>query len=161
MDATPNGAYAVTHGEDNQPAPGVIFFLRRRNSTNDKREKMASPIHPYYLAYIRNNGEIRYGCGNAGQVLELFESVAIGKFEPIQGLCDQFDHDTQNGEDMARYDKLLNIVFDEIGRANKRTHIRELGNRGRRDVRLPVQSANQGSVNFELVTWLVILGRIS
>ena len=106
LEATPNGAYAVTHGESNRPAPGVVFFLRRRNAAKDGREKMASPIHPYYMAYIRSTGEIRYGCANARQVLELFESLAIGKTEPIQTLCDQFDRETQNGKDMASYDKL-------------------------------------------------------
>ena len=156
LDATPNGAYAVTHGEDNQPAPGVIFFLRRRNASLDKREKMASPIHPYYLVYIRNTGQIRYGCANARQVLELFESVAVGKTDPIQGLCDRFDRETQNGRDMARFDKLLKVVLADIGGANMATQIRQLGIFGQRDVRLPAKSSSPINADYELITWLVI-----
>ena len=156
LEATPNGAYAVSQGEDNRPAPGVIFFLRQRNATKDRREKMASPIHPYYLAYIRSPGQIRFGCANARQALELLESVAIGKTEPIQALCDQFDRETRNGKDMASYDKLLKAVIAEFSGANMATQIRQLGIQGARDARLPVQSAPPDLSEFELVTWLVI-----
>lgn len=117
---------------------------------------MASPIHPYYLGYIRSTGQIRYGCANARQALELFESVANGKTEPIQALCDQFDRETQNGKDMARYGKLLNAVIAQVGTANKSTQIHQLGIQGTRDARLPLQSASPDLGEFELVTWLVI-----
>ena len=62
LEATPYGAYAVTDGDDDTRRPGAIFFLRQRNAGADKREKAASPIHPYYAVYIRDNGDIRYGC---------------------------------------------------------------------------------------------------
>ena len=92
-------------------------------------------------------------------MLELFESAAIGKTEPLQKLCDQFDHETQNGKDMARYNQLLAAVMAHISRANKTTRSRQLGIHGRRDARLPIQSANPHNSDFELVTWLVIFER--
>ena len=153
LEAMPYGAYAVTDGEGDTAQPGVIFFLRQRNASTDQREKRASPIHPYYAVYIRDNGHIRYGCAHARQVLELFESVALGKTEPLQKLCDQFDRETQNGEDMARYDKLLKAVIAHIGGADRTAQIRQLGIRGQRDFRLPGQSVG----DFELVTWLIIV----
>ena len=156
LEATPYGAYALTDGGSDSTRPGVIFFLRQRNASEDKREKVASPIHPYYAVYIRDNGDIRYGCANARQVLELFESAAIGKTEPLQKLCDQFDHETQNGKDMARYDQLLNEVMKHINRTNTSTQIQQLGIGGQRDFRLPVKSENSTG-DFELVTWLIIL----
>ena len=156
LEATPDGAYALTDGGSESTRPGVIFFLRQRNASEDKREKVASPIHPYYAVYIRDSGDIRYGCANARQVLELFESAAIGKTEPLQKLCDQFDHETQNGKDMARYDQLLNEVMQHINRANTSTQIQQLGIGGQRDFRLPVKSENSTG-DFELVTWLIIL----
>ena len=101
LEATPRGAYAITDRSADPTGPGVIFFLHQRNAGVDKREKVASPIHPYYIVYIRDNGDVRYGCANARQVLDLFESAAIGKTEPLQSLCDWFDHETQNGRDMG------------------------------------------------------------
>ena len=154
LEATPQGAYALADGGNDSTRPGVIFFLRQRNASTDKREKVASPIHPYYAVYIRDNGDIRYGCANARQVLELFESAAIGKTEPLQKLCDQFDHETQNGKDMARYDQLLNEVMQHVNRANTSTQIQQMGIGGPRDFRLPVKPENSTS-DFELVTWLI------
>ena len=156
LEAMPSGAYAVTDGEGDAAQPGVIFFLRQRNASTDQKEKRASPIHPYYVVYIRDNEYIRYGCTNARQVLELFESVALGKTEPLQKLCDQFDSETQKGQDMAHYDKLLKAVIAHIGGADRATQIRQLGIQGQRDFRLPAKSEKPGNADFELITWLII-----
>ena len=156
LEAMPYGAYAVTDGKGDTAQPGVIFFLRQRNASTDKREKRASPIHPYCAVYIRDNGDIRYGCANARQVLELFESASLGKTEPLKRLCDQFDSETQNGQDMARYDKLLNTVIDHIGGADRATQIRQLSIHGQRDFRLPAKSSKPSNADFELITWLII-----
>ncbi len=155
LEATPKGVYAVTDIKSRVVRPGVIFILRQRNAGADKREKTASPIHPYYAVYIRDNGDIRCGCANARQVLELFEAAALGKTEPIQKLCDRFDQETKNGTDMTCYNQLLKAVLDHVHRANQTTHIQNLCIRGQRDIRLPVKSKNSTS-DFELVTWLVI-----
>ena len=156
LEAMPYGAYAVTNGKGDTARPGAIFFLRQRNANTDQKEKRASPIHPYYVVYIRDNGHIRYGCANARQVLELFESVALGKTEPLQNLCDQFDRETQNGQDMARYDKLLEAVMGHIGGADRATQIQQLGIHGQRDFRLSAKPAKSSNADFELITWLII-----
>ena len=156
LEAMPYGAYAVTDGEGDIAQPGVIFFLRQRNASTDHREKRASPIHPYYAVYIRDNENIRYGCAHARQVLELFESVALGKTEPLQKLCDQFDRETQNGQDMDHYDKLLKAVMAHIGGADRAAQIRQLSIHGQRDFRLPAKSTKPSNADFELITWLII-----
>ena len=156
LEATPFGAYAITGAGDNPSRPGVIFFLRKRNAVSDKREKAASPIHPYYAVYIRDNGDIRFGCTNAIQVLELFELCAADKIEPLQRLCDRFDQETQNGKDMSFYNQLLNQVFTHISRKNTGTHAHYLGAAGQRDFKLPVVSPDNSTDNFDLITWLII-----
>ena len=157
LEAMPNGVYAVTRGHGDTARPGAIFFFRQRDASADRREKAASPVHPYYAVYVRDSGDIRYGCAHARQVLELFESVAVGKTEPLQKLCDQFDHETQNGRDMTHYNRLLNAVMAHISGANKTTYIQHLGLRGPRDFKLPAKTKAQNATSdFELVTWLVI-----
>ena len=157
LEAMPNGAYAVTQGEDTTARPGVIFFLRQRNSSKDTREKTSSPIHPYYAVYIRATGYIRYGCANARQVLEVFEASAVGKTEPLQKLCDQFDRETQNGTDMSHYDKLLDTVIAHINKTHQATQIQSLAAGAPRSSRLtPASKSPRQADNFELVTWLVI-----
>ena len=157
LEATPNGVYAVTHDTNRPMETGVIFFLRQRNASTDIQRKTASPIHPFYAVYIRKNGDIRYGCANARQVLDLFESAAVGKSEPLQKLCRQFDTETQNGEDMVRYNGLLKAVINHISRAHTTTQTDNMGLGGSRDFELPLESeAPREASDFELVTWLVI-----
>ena len=157
LDATRDGVYAVTHDEKRPKETGVIFFFRHRNASTDKREKRPSPIHPYYAVYIRNTGDIRYGCTNTRQVLDLFEAAAVGKTEPLQKLCIQFDRETQNGANMTDYNKLLQTVITYISNAHTTTQTNNLGIDGADDLKLPLASESpRDSSDFELVTWLVI-----
>ena len=157
LEATPNGVYAVTHDEDRPMEKGVIFLLRQRNANTDIQRKTASPIHPFYAVYIRNTGDIRYGCANTRQVLDLFESAAVGKVDSLQDLCIQFDSETQNGTNMALYNGLLKAVINHISRAHTTTQIRGMGIDGTRGFKLtPKSKAPRDISDFELVTWLVI-----
>ena len=157
LEATPNGVYAVTHDKDRPMETGVIFFLRQRNASTDIQRKTASPIHPFYAVYIRSNGDIRYGCANTRQVLDLFESATRLKTQPLQDLCIQFDSETQNGENMAQYNGLLQAVINHISRAHTTTQTNNMGLDGSRDFELPLESeAPRDASDFELVTWLVI-----
>ena len=160
LEATPKGAYAVTTNENSPTETGVIFFLQQRNATTDIEKKTPSPIYPYYTVYIRKNGDIRYGCANAKQVLDLFESTAVGKRDELPELCLQFDQETQHGKHMEDYNKLLNAVIAHITRSHQKTQTKNLGRGGTRGFKLPVASeAPRDSSDFELVTWLIITTR--
>ena len=157
LEATPNGVYAVTRDENRPMERGVIFFLRQRNAKADIQRKTASPIHPFYAVYIRNSSDIRYGCANTRQVLDLFESTAVRKTQPLQDLCIQFDTETQNGENMGLYNGLLKAVSAHISRAHTTTQTNNMGLSGTRDFELPLESQTPKDTNdFELVTWLII-----
>ena len=160
LEATPKGAYAVTFNENNPIETGVIFFLRQLNTATDKDKKTPSPVYPYYTVYIRKNGDIRYGCANTKQILDLFEASAVGKRDPLDSLCLQFHQETQHGKNMGDYNKLLNTVIAHITRSHQKTQSKSIGRGGTRGFRLPVASeAPRGSSDFELVTWLVITTR--
>ena len=157
LEATPSGVYAVTHDEDRPMETGVLFFLRQRNANTDIQRKTASPIHPFYAVYIRNSGDIRYGCANTRQVLDLFESAAVGKVDSLQDLCIQFDTETKNGENMGLYNGLLKAVIAHISRAHTTAQIKGMGIDGTRGFKLtPKSKAPRDASDFELVTWLVI-----
>ena len=58
--------------------------------------------------------------------------MAIGKTSAITELCDQFDRKTDQGRDMAVYDKLLNDVTAHIRKSHtstQTTHLRPGGSR--------------------------------
>ena len=135
----------------------LSFFSANGTLTWTYREKQPVPIHPFYAVYMRNSSDIRYGCANTRQVLDLFESATAGKTQPLQDLCIQFDSETQNGENMVLYNGLLKAVISHISRAHTTTQTRNLRRGGPRDFKLtPRSEAPRDTSDFELVTWLVI-----
>ena len=155
LEQTPMGAYAVVA---DKAGSGVVWVLRQRNASLDKRTQVASPVHPFYIVHVRANGEIRRGCASVKQTLDLFQELSLGKTEAIDELCDAFNHETGNGKEMAAYDNLLNTAIGDIVRAHSKTQALGLGLQGAGDFKLSKASEAPGDVeDFELVTWLVIL----
>ena len=157
LERMPLGAYAVAEEADEPARPGVIFFLRLRNAASDPRGQTASPVHPHYAVYIRDDGHIRFGCANVSQILSVFESAAAGRTQVFRGLCDLFDRETDQGRKMESYDKLLRDSITSIRQAHDRKQTASLGLGGSRDFVLPKESeAPRSAASFDLVTWLVI-----
>ena len=157
LEATPPGVYAVAPAPPDGPGSGVLFVLRQRNASNDRRQRNASPIHPFYLVYVLDDGAIRYGCGAARHVLEAFERAVAGKASPVTALCDRFDRETEHGNRMERYDALLNEATAQIRQAHVGTQARGLSLDGNPGFVLPKASETPRSADdFELVTWLVV-----
>ncbi len=156
LEKMPKGVYAVTDGHDSKGDRGVIFFLRQVNSGKLNPRQVASPIHPIYSVYISYDGEIQLGCTETKQILELFESLAIGKSRPLRPLCSQFDKDTDNGKKMEVYEELLRQVINHISVRFEKAQTRGLSV-GETDFKLPPKSEFPNDINnFELVTWLVL-----
>ena len=156
LEAMPHGTYAVAPSEPDAQ-PGVIFFLRQRKATPaETRQRLASPVHPFYFCYIRDNGNIRFGCGNARQTLAVFEAAAVGETAPITELCDRFDGETKQGRDMSLYDKLLNDLIAHIRQTHNSAQIEGLRSGGRGFMLSADSETPRSATDFELLTWLVI-----
>ena len=157
LEAMPLGVYAVSGDANAAVQPGVIFCLRQRNASVDWRQRPASPVHPFYFVYLHDNGNIRYGCGNARQTLAIFEAAAVGQTACIKALCDRFDHETDQGRNMTRYEELLTDAIAQIRQSHQATQMQNLGADGARDFVLPKESESPNDErDFDLVTWLVI-----
>lgn len=157
LEAMPYGVYAVADAA--KAKPGVIFCLRQRNSEDEPnpRRRTASPRHPFYLVYILDDRSIRFGCANLQQTLAVFEAAALGKTKPIDELCNRFDRETKQGNDMSIYDRLIRDARAHIMQAHASAQIEQLGLGGARDFTLPPATESPTSdADFELVTWLVI-----
>ena len=185
LEKMPPGVYAVADPEPNAAPyaanPGVIFCLRRRppppaedaganadtdaaakpdaDAKRDPREKVVSPKHPYYLVYAAPDGRIAADCANLRKTLAVFGAAAMGKAEALLPLCDAFDRQTKHGQDMALYNALLSAAVEDIRRLNDDVQINSIGMFADLDSVIPPQAdAPSGSADFELVTWLVIMG---
>ena len=152
----PLGLYAIVPppAESRQVIwPGVIFCLRQTGDASGN--ETVNPLQPYYLVYIRENGDVRFNFTNAKQILEIFRMLAAGKDSAHEKLCDIFNAETSNGNNMEKYDNLLEKALLEITKTFKKRSIGALVSG--RGGKLPLQSHQvKGADDFELITWLII-----
>ncbi|MCD4655246.1 ATP-dependent helicase, partial [bacterium] len=133
--------------------PGVIFCLRQKGDSEGNEE--INPLNPYFLVYVRNDGYVRYNYTHAKHVLEIFRLLCQGKTIPHGELCELFNEETCNGENMDTYTFLLKKTVDEIIRIFKiKSRTKLLSNRGA--LLIPKSKQLSEIDNFELITWLII-----
>ncbi len=157
LENAPFGLYAVVPPPlDSQViGPGVIFCLRQIGDTSDN--EAVNPLQPCYLVYIRDNGDVRYNFTNAKQVLEIFRMLTAGNDKAYEKLCDIFNRETANGNEMKKYDALLEKAINEITKTFKKRAVGAL--LSGRGGRLPTQTQQVKSADdFDLITWLIIKG---
>lgn len=104
----PKGVYSVTDGDN----AGVLFCFKHRNDAN--KPKSDSSLYPYYLIYMRNNGEVLFGNGQAREVVKQFRKLCYGKSKPVMELFKKFFVRTNNAKDMQFYSDLLNKAIKSI-----------------------------------------------
>ena len=160
LEAAPFGIYAVADvkqasGESvasDAIRPGVIFCLKQKATVT---QKTPNRLQPYYLAYIRDDGTVRFTFRQAKQVLALFQAVASGADQAVSALEDAFDAETQHGKDMAKYEGLLEKTLRSIAGTFGDVQQRDLG-RDPQAKLAPAAEQPKHSADFELVTWLVL-----
>lgn len=133
--------------------PGVIFCLRQSDSADGLEQ--VNPLQPYFLVYIRDDGEVRYNFTHAKQILTLFQALCMGRPDPYEALCDAFDRATGDGSDMSRYDDLLSKAVDAVVSHFRKRDLRNLfKGRGGKLVQQDKRASKLD--DFDLITWLVI-----
>ena len=155
LEAAPFGLYAAVppHAEYATIKPGVIYCLKQHQDA--KGNEAVNALQPYFLVYIRDDGEIRYNFTAPKQILEIFRAVCQGQEKPYDQLCELFDQQTSNGEDMSHYSGLLEKAVSAIATQFTRKSTGNLftGRGGKlTDTSKQVKQAD----DFELITWLVI-----
>lgn len=134
--------------------PGVLYCLKQKGDTDGNEE--VNPLQPYFMIYIYDNGQVRFNYTNAKQILEVYRLMCSGKTEAYEALCDLFNSETNNGEDMKQYSDLLKQAVDEVIRVFKKRSTQKLTNGDRGALLIPISKQANDMNNFELVTWLVI-----
>jgi hypothetical protein len=134
--------------------PGVVYCLKQKGDTEGNEE--VNPLQPYFMVYIQNDGQVRFNYTNAKQILEIYRLMCSGKSQPIEQLCELFNSETKNGENMKQFSELLRKSIEEISRVfNKRSSLKITGT-DRGALLIPKSKRINEMDNFELVTWLII-----
>ncbi len=111
IDHMPYGLHAVVGATDNAK-PGVIYVLKNKdNGVNiDKKNR----LHPFYMVYINNEGEVMINHLAPKELLDKFRALCRGKNHPQATLCKEFNKETRNGFKMDHYSKLLGDAINSI-----------------------------------------------
>jgi SNF2 family DNA or RNA helicase len=157
LEEAPLGLYAVVppHADYTVIGPGVLFCLKQKGDTSGN--EAINPLQPHFLVYVRDNGDIRYTFTHPKQILEIFRVTCADKKVPYESLCTLFDRQTGDGSDMSRYSALLEKAVGAIAGTFRRKSANSLTT-GRSAVLADVAKQVRETTDFELITWLVVLG---
>lgn len=150
IETAPKGLHTVVGQTEDSPA-GVIFVLRNINdSVNiDNRNR----IHPFYMVYISEEGEIVCDYLNPKKLLDTMRLLCRGKGEPCAELCKRFNDETDDGRKMGEISELLSEAINSIIDAKEENDIDSLFKSGGTSALL---SAVSGLDDFELICFLVV-----
>lgn len=150
VETAPNGMHAVVPKCEDASA-GVIFVMKNiNNSINiDNRNR----IHPFYMVFVSEDGEIICDYLNPKKMLDTIRLLCRGKNEPIVSLCKKFNDETKDGRDMADISELLNTAINSIIDVKEENDIDSLFRSGGTSA---LMSAVSGLDDFELICFLVV-----
>jgi hypothetical protein len=155
LEDAPLGLYAVvpTHPDYPTIAPGVIFCLQQKGDSAGNEK--VNPLQPYFLVYVRDDKVVRFTFAQPKQILEIYRLLCSGKTTPYEELCDLFGQETDNGNDMKKYNELLEKSVESCAKSFQK---RAIGNllSGRGGVLPKREKQVNEKTDFELITWLVI-----
>lgn len=154
LDNVPFGMHAIVPAQPGVGLlPGVIFALRNIHESVNVNQQ--NRLHPYYLVYIGNDGEVIADHTEVKRLLDLIRSSCKGKDEPIRALCQLFNERTQDGRNMQPYSDLLSQAIRSMIEVKDEKDIDSLFGGGRTTA---LTTTIQGLDDFELIAFLVIEG---
>ena len=150
LDRKPKGLHAVVPATAELPA-GVIFVLR--NVNNSVNVDNQNRIHPFYMVYISNDGDVVCNYLNPKQLLDDVRLLCKGKKKPDANLCREFNEETNDGRDMTEISELLSEAINSIIDTKEESDIDSLFSAGGTSALL---SNVSGLDDFELICFLVV-----
>jgi len=152
LDHLPNGMHAVVPANPVMGlTPGVIFALKNiHDSVNVNQQNR---LHPYYLVYIGNDGEIVADHTQVKRLLDLIRSSCKGRPDPVQDVCRLFNERTQDGRKMEHCSNLLSAAIRSMIDVKEEKDLDSLFSGGRTSALVHTIA---GLDDFELIAFLVI-----
>lgn len=152
FDDVANGMHTVCEGAPELGIEeGVIYVLK--NINNEVNIDNTNQLHPFYLVYIKENGEIASNHLNVKETLDILRLLSKGHAEPIQAAYEKFNDETRDGKKMEKYSSLLNRAIESIISVKDETDVDSLFLAGGTTA---LANTIKGLQDFELLTFVVI-----
>lgn len=152
LDTVPSGLHTVVPADVEKGIfPGVIFVLRNINEelNPDKQNR----LHPFYLVYMGEDGEIITNHLNVKKTLDFLRALCKGKSEPIMEACRGFNQETRDGRKMDKYSMLLEETIRSIVEVKEEGDLDSLFSSGGTTALI---DSIKGLEDFELIAFVVI-----
>ena len=150
IEHAPFGMSAVV-ASDNIAKPGVMFILRNRNNAvNIDRKNL---LHPFYMVYLTDEGEVICDHLHPKQLLDIMRHACKDKKEHDPQLCAALNKDTADGRHMEHYSDLLQEAINSIVSIKEENDIDSLFSIGETTA---LRGEIKGLDDFELITFFVI-----
>lgn len=146
----PTGLHAIAAAAEGAP-PGVIFVLENINAAVniDKQNR----LHPFYLVYLKNNGELIHGHFDAKKTLDLLRLLAKGKTEPFEALCKAFSKETEEYRNMWAYSGLLKKAIGSVLKSDEEKDVMSLFRAGGTTA---LREKIKGIEDFKLISFMIV-----
>ena len=146
----PKGLHSVTYA-NKDCYNGAIFVLK--NINNNINIDNRNRVHPFYMVYISNDGEIICDYLNPKKLLDTFRNLCRGKSQAIPELYTTFNKETDDGRNMNEMSSLLSEAINSIINVKEQSDIDSLFSAGGTSA---LRSSVSGLQDFELICFLVI-----
>jgi hypothetical protein len=151
LDKTPFGLHAVVPNDGKEILPGVIYVLKNINKGVNLKNQ--NRLHPFYIVYIADNGEIVSNHLEPKKTLDILRLVCRGKTEPLAELCRVFNDSTNDGRKMTKYSDLLQQTISSVINVKEESDIASLFKPGGTTA---LSNTISGLNDFELICFVVI-----
>lgn len=155
LEKAPMGMYAISYlessGLNEEIRPGVIYCLKQTNDNELSGEY--NSLHPYYMIYVYEDGEIEYNYVHTKQILDFYKKLSKGKSEIEEDLVKIFNKETRYGRNMTKYTDMLDEAINNILGKQEEVSIQSIFSLGESSI---LDDNNSSKDDFELVSFLVI-----
>ena len=152
LDNLPSGMHAVVPSNPQRGLePGTIFTLRNINP--DININLQNRLHPFYLIYISNQGEVIHDHTEVKRLLDLARAACKGESSPVLNVCNLFNKLTKDGRDMSHSSALLDQAIRSMIEVKEEKDIDSLFRAGKTTA---LTNKIDGIDDFELISFIVI-----
>jgi hypothetical protein len=149
----PKGLHAVIPADPAKGLrPGVLFVLRNVNA--DESFNRGNRLHPHYLVYLDNEGNVISDHTEAKHLLDLVRAGCRPYDEPVSSVTRVFNAATNEGVRMEKYSGLLTAAIRSMIEVTDERDIDSLFSDG------PTTALTQaiaGLDDFELIAFIAVL----
>ena len=150
VENSPSGLHAIVKG-DKELKSGVIYILK--NVSNTINIDNQNRLHPFYMVYIADDGEVICNYLQPKSLLDLMRKLGKQNPEPNSELCKIFNQETQDGKNMGKYSKLLEETICSIIDVKDESDFESLFSAGESSY---MKNTISGLDDFELICFLVV-----